>query len=150
MATITVGENSYVTVAEAEAYVADRGEAFTGDVSQQLIKAMDYLSLQDWSGYKTDEDQDLDFPRNGDTEAPAKIETAQIVIALTYDAGNDPMANTEPAVKREKVDVIEVEYQDNETGRTSYTQINALLKPYLSGNSLYGSGTFEIHKGAWH
>lgn len=147
MATITKGVNSYVTVAEAEAYQADRGYTFTGDVSIMLIKAMDYLNLQDWAGTKTDEDQDLDFPRNGDTEVPVKIEQAQIIIATYADQGVDLLAPVGRAVKRKKIDVLETEYMDNASATTTYPEINALLGGYLATNTLGGSNSFEVYKG---
>jgi hypothetical protein len=147
MATIVVGTNSYVTVAEAEAYAADGGDSFTGDVSVMLIKAMRYLNLQNWSGTKTDTAQALDFPRNGDTDVPENIKQAQIVIALTYDGGADLLAPVERAVKSEKVDVIEVEYMDNAASAASYPYINALIGSYLSSNALTGGNTFEVYKG---
>jgi hypothetical protein len=147
MTTIVIGTNSYVTVAEAEAFAADGGEAFTGDVSVMLIKAMRYLNLQNWSGTKTDAAQALDFPRNGDTDVPENIKQAQIVIALTYDGGADLLAPVERAVKSEKVDVIEVEYMDNAASAASYPYINALIGSYLSSNTLAGGNTFEVYKG---
>lgn len=147
MATITVGVNSYVTVAEAEAYAADRGYTFVGDVSIMLIQAMDNLNIQNWSGTKTDEAQDLDFPRNGATTVPAKIEQAQIVIAMQYDQGVDLLAPIDRAVKREKVDVIEVEYQENAAVAPRYPLIDALIGSYLSSNALSGGNTFEVRLG---
>jgi hypothetical protein len=147
MATIVVGTNSYVTVAEAEAFAADGGDSFTGDVSVMLTLARRYLALQDWSGTKTDTAQDLDFPRDGDTDVPENIKQAQIVIALTYDGGADLLAPVERAVKSEKVDVIEVEYMDNAASAASYPYINALIGSYLSSNALTGGNTFEVYKG---
>ena len=147
MATIVVGTNSYVTVAEAEAYAADGGDAFTGDVSIMLIKSMRYLNLQDWSGTKTDTAQALDFPRNGDTNVPEDIKQAQIVIALTYDGGADLLAPVERAVKEDTVDVITTIYMDNAASAARYPYINALIGPYLSSNALAGGNTFEVYKG---
>lgn len=148
MATITKGVNSYVTESEAEAYAADRGYTFVGDVSIMLIQAMDYLNIQNWSGTKTDDAQDLDFPRNGATTVPAKIEQAQIVIAMQYDQGVDLLAPIDRAVKSEKVDVISVEYMDNASVSARYPFIDALIGSYLSSNALSGGNTFEVRLGA--
>jgi hypothetical protein len=147
MATIVVGTNSYVTVAEAEAFAADGGDSFTGDVSVMLIKSMRYLNLQDWSGTKTDPLQALDFPRNGDTNVPEDIKQAQIVIALTYDGGADLLAPVERAVKEDTVDVITTIYMDNAATSASYPYINALIGVYLSSNALTGGNTFDVYKG---
>lgn len=147
MATIVVGTNSYVTVAEAEAFAEDGGDSFTSDVSVMLIKAMRYLNLQNWSGTKTDTAQALDFPRNGDTVVPEDIKQAQIVIALTYDSGADLLAPVERAVKEDTVDVITTIYMDNAATTTTYPYINALIGSYLSSNALTGGNTFEVYKG---
>ena len=148
MATIVVGENSYVSVADAETYASDRGYTFTGDVSVRLIQAMDYLDIQDYSGSKTEDDQDLDFPRDDETEVPDDIVTAQIVAAIQYDNGTDLLGATPRAVKRKKTDVIETEYMDNASTTPVQKQLNALLAPYLASNTLSGGGnTFEIRLG---
>ena len=47
MATITVGENSYVTETELSTYATDRGVTISGDTSVLLIKAMDFIESRD-------------------------------------------------------------------------------------------------------
>jgi hypothetical protein len=50
-------------------------------------QAIDRLSFR---GAKTDTEQDLEFPRGGDTTTPASIEQATYLIAIKFLQGNDP------------------------------------------------------------
>lgn len=139
MATIVVGENSYIDESYLQAYADDRGLTIeSADLSVLLINAMDYLNVQEFGGTKTDEAQALHFPINGDTDVPPTIEQAQAVLALEWDAGNDLQANVERAIKSEKIDVLETEYMDNAAPSTTYPKVDALLRPYLSVG--YGGG----------
>lgn len=139
MANITVGENSYIDEAYLQAYADDRGLTIAAaDLSVLLINAMDYLNVQSWSGTKTDENQALDFPRNGATDVPSNIEQAQAVLAIEWDKGNDLQSKIGRAVKRKKIDVIETEYMDNAEETVRYPKVDALLRPYLSSG--YGGG----------
>lgn len=151
---IAVGTNSYVTEAELSEYALQRGITISGDTEILLIKAMDFLEIKKYKGSKTSISQTLEWPRTvtytydafltTDSDyidpnvVPTKIKTAQIVAALLIDAGNDLLANVERVTKREKVDVIEVEYDVQSIATTSYTQLNDLLRPYLA-NAQYGT-----------
>ena len=125
--TVVVGTDSYITESQLIDYAAKRGVTLVGDASVLLIKAMDYLDAQSFKGTKTDPAQPLQWPRVG------VFIDAQSVIALSIDAGFNPLDTYGPAVKREKVDVIEVEYQDN-AGATDYSPaITSALRPLVSG-----------------
>lgn len=143
--TIEVGVNSYVTEAALTDYATARGKTITGDTEQLLIQSMDYIETRPYSGYKTDSEQDLQFPRNGDIEVPPGIETAQIVAAMLIDSGVDFFATTGRAIKSKKIaGVIETEYMDNAATTDSYPQLDNLLQPFYGANS--GSG-FEVVRG---
>lgn len=131
---VTVGVDSYADETQLTDYAAKRGLTLDGDASVALIKAMDFLSIQQWQGDKTDPLQPLDFPRDGETTVPQSIITAQILLALDADSGINLMGVPELAIKRQKVDVIETEYAtgDNSVYTVqSNTQVDALLKPFL-------------------
>ena len=136
----TVG---YVTEDELEAYATARGITISGNKAVLLQKALDWLELQPFSGEKYDEDQDLEFPRDDDDEVPDKIKTAQMVCALIYDSGGDPLAAISKKVIREKVDVLEVQYSESSSSNDLYPQLSLLLAPYLTGG---GSG-FNVVRG---
>ena len=138
-----MAEIGYVTEDELEAYATARGITISGNKAVLLQKALDWLELQPFSGVKYDEDQDLEFPRDDDDEVPDKIKTAQMVCALIYDSGGDPLAAISKKVIREKVDVLEVQYSESSSSNDLYPQLSLLLAPYLTGG---GSG-FNVVRG---
>ena len=169
MATITVGTNSYTTIAELDTYCTDRGITLTAATDEAksilLIKAMDFLEVQKYKGVKTVSTQSLQFPRvicgygsnydrlnaypstsyqtyiacDYDSETvPEEIKKAQIVAAIFTDSGEDLQPIVGKAVKREKVGSLEVEYQNYSSETNSYTQLNALLSPFLANTGVRG------------
>ncbi len=124
-------EIGYVEVADFEDYAANRGITMVNDPEHILQKALDWLELNDFKGEKTDPDQPLEFPRNGETDIPARIKTAQKVAALIYDSGGDPMGAINPRVTMEKVDVITVQYSDKGNQIVLYPQLNKLLRTFI-------------------
>lgn len=135
--------NSYVTVAEAQAYAAARGvvlPAAEADVETLLVQSMDYLESfrSKYQGRKTWPRPDMDvshpdaqalqWPRTGvvldcdynlpDNVIPQELKQAQMQAAIEVFNGLVLMPSTDGrVVKREKVDVIETEYMTaDETG----------------------------------
>ncbi len=116
--------NSYVSEADLTAYIGQRGVTLggsNGTPSETLIKAMDYLESKTFRGDKYTKAQALQWPRlnvsldgydvNVD-EIPQLLQDSQLEIAISIDAGTNPMANEVRETKREKVGDIEVEYAD--------------------------------------
>lgn len=143
--TQVAGANSYVTEAELTAYATARGITLTGTAEPLLIQAMDYIESRRFKGDKMTKAQPLQWPRSGvyvdgylieNDEIPGKLKSAQLALAVAIDAGNNPLATSTQAVKREKVDVIEVEYQDG----TSSSPYIASVQAYLSDLIIPGSG----------
>ena len=143
--------NSYVSEADLTTYASDRGITIAGTASQLLLLSMDTIETRSYQGSKTDKDQPLSWPRSGvvvngesiaSDEIPDDLKTAQIVTALSVDAGVNPMGQIDPAVKREKVDVIEVEYRDNAVSRSFDPKINAYLAPFLAFGG--GMSNFQV------
>lgn len=137
--TVTVGTNSYITEAELTTYATDRGITIATAAKSILIaKSMDYLEIQNYKGYKTVSTQPLQFPRvlcEYDSSAvPNEIKTAQIVACLLIDSGEDLNPTLGKTTIREKIAEIEVEYRDNSTETKSFTQLNALLAPFLTAS----------------
>ena len=138
---IVVGTNSYVTEAELTSYATARGVTISGNTEQLLIKAMDYIEAQIYIGekYDTDANQPLEFPRvpsdqDTITDVPPKIEKAQMVAALLIDSGEELFETVARAVKKEKIDVLEVEYMDGASETKRYRELDALLGPYLASS----------------
>jgi hypothetical protein len=140
--TVTIG---YTTDDALIAFALARGVAISApNAAIYLTKSLDYLDSQNWKGYKTDDDQVLNWPRQyvyvdnvllaSDT-VPSGIVKAQHVIALSIANGYDPLATVERAVKREKVDVLEVEYQSNASSAPIARSINAALADYIASST---------------
>lgn len=134
----------YVDELDFEDYATARGIILIDPTSVLLTKALDWLELQPFKGSKTDPNQPLQFPRDGATEVPANIVTAQMVAALLYDAGEDLLGVIGQKVLKEKVDVIEVQYSDNVSGRKSYPHLYLLLKDYFAPT--LGFANFKVTK----
>ena len=140
--TVTIG---YTTDDALIAFALARGVTISApNAAIYLTKALDYLDSQNWKGYKTDDDQVLDWPRQyvyvdnvllASDAVPSGIVKAQHVIALSIANGYDPLATVERAVKREKVDVLEVEYQPNASSAPIARSINASLADYIASST---------------
>ena len=137
--TVTIG---YTTDDAFIAFALARGVTVTApNAAIALTKALDYMETRQYKGYKTDNDQVLDWPRQyvyidnvllDSATVPSGIVKAQHVIALSIANGFDPLATIERAVKREKVDVLEVEYQQNASPTAILRSINAALSDYVA------------------
>ena len=139
---INVPHDSYVTVAEADAYHAIRPSANAWaaltepEKEQRLVAASDYLDSQYiFNGKKTDENQPREFPRNGNTEIPTAIKKAVFELALQ----DSLTSNASAEVKREKVDVLEVEYFQSDDGAIRFGYIDGLLRPFLLQSKRMGA-----------
>ena len=139
---INVPQDSYVTVAEADAYHAIRPSATTWaalsepEKEQRLVAASDYLDSQYiFNGKKTDENQPREFPRNGNTEIPTAIKKSVFELALQ----DSLTSNASAEVKREKVDVLEVEYFQSDDGAIRFGYIDGLLRPFLLQSKRMGA-----------
>ena len=135
--------NSYVTLAEADAYAANQQWeatwlAFTDDQrNAALITATSWLQTLDWSGTKCNPASDdvmlrqrLSWPRSdvtcdGTTAAcsfiPYEVESAQVELAFQFAKNPNLMLGSTGVsvtgeVKRQKLDVLEVEYFQSGSG----------------------------------
>ena len=86
--TITVGENSYIDIDEANEYFAGRlhaeswSETSDADKERALRQATKAIDRQLLKGRKATDTQELAFPRYPDTEIPESIKEACCEIAL--------------------------------------------------------------------
>jgi len=127
--TIVAGANSYVTLAEARAFAADRGATLSADdavLSGILVAATDYLEsfrgqyigllvsplvqpLQ-WPRKKVVL-YGADFPEN---IIPQVLKNAQCQLAVEKTLGTDPLkARSEPFVIKEEVGALKTTYSDD-------------------------------------
>lgn len=153
--TIVANANSYVTEADLASYAADRGITITGDPSELLVRATDYLETLKFIGARETRDQPLEWPRIGviidgfnylPTEIPEDLKQGQMEVALSIDSGIDPLAPIERSTKKEVVGPIEVEYMDNSVSSEINPKINAYLSKLIVGGST-GGIQFVVSRG---
>ena len=145
--TLVVGVNSYVSLADAVAYMADRLYADAWDSAtdaqrtKALIMAATALDSQNWKGSITSDDQAMAWPRTGvyDREwrevdsatVPQAVVNAQCEIALGI-LTEDPADARDPAVKRMKAGSVEVEYRSAISAASAIRGAALpLVKPFL-------------------
>lgn len=146
------GANTYVSLADANSYLADRDINMTLSAGQ-LLRGADYVNSfrERYKGYKqTAVTSNMQWPRvfaviddyliRGDV-VPAVIPDAQIEAALELALGQDPLSTVDlRPVKKEKVDVIEREYDTSRAGNTIPTvrlrRVLVLLQPVFKNTGM--------------
>ena len=149
--TLEVGVDTYATVAQLDVHCAARGitltAATTGAKEIILTKALDYLESMKWAGTPIEDDQPLHFPIDEEDEndgIPDDIIKAQIVCAIIYDGGGDPMATiTQKAISKSVAGAVSVTYSEGSSQNPIYPHLNRLVAPYLQGG---GGGNFTINR----
>jgi len=137
----------YVEETDFTAYAAASGITLAKAEAVTLTLALDYIEAQTYSGTKTDENQALEFPRDGETEVPQGIKNAQMEAALIYDRGEDPLGDIGQRVTQETVfGAVSVSYSDTGNQTTIYRKLNATLSPFLASGG-YGSSNFTVSHG---
>lgn len=152
---IVAGAESYISVSDADAYHAARGNAaWTGtDAAKEALlrKATDYM-LQvyglRWKGDRVSATQALDWPREGvevfgfdiDPDVvPDAVANACAELALRAASG-DLTPDVARRTVREKVGPIEVEYDRNAPALPDYQAVDNMLAALLRGTS----GVFRL------
>lgn len=155
--------NSYASVAAADDYVADRGltgwSTLTTTLKQQaLIKATDYLEAtyrEAWKGDRVTETQSLSWPRMNvyvdqflldSNIVPKPVINACVEMAIKSASGATLIADQGQRVKREKVDVIEVEYQDYSDPTQRYPFVDRMLTAYLLSSANGSFATVTVNR----
>lgn len=123
---------TYATDAELIAYAAARGVTITAlEAPILLTKAGDWLQIQ---------------PITVPDPVPDQIKQAQMVCAMIYHAGGDPLAAITPRVTQETVfGAVSVSYSDSGPSAPLYPQLAALIRPYLTAGSM-GGANFRVSR----
>ena len=128
---IIVGTNSYATSSELEAYASARGLEIAGDPDVLLTKAMDWLQIQ---------------PVTVPDPVPDQIKQAQMVCAMIYHAGGDPLAAiTRQVLSQTVFGAVSRTFSDKGPSAPLYPQLIALIRPYLTAGSM-GSANFRVQR----
>lgn len=156
--TITVGENTYVSLADADTYYVlstqfDAWDALTDDQKERsLATATRMIDRQSWAGTKTSQAQDLQWPRtgvlyaNGDEvdpdEVPAQIIEAEILLALMIfqNPAIESQTNTAGNIKHLVAGTAEVEYFRPTRGTRFPTSVQELIGQWLTSFVTASSG----------
>ena len=136
MATIIIGENSYITLEEAETYLASsEWEALTElQQTSYLINARVNLDLMRLKGQKLDEgSQVLEFPRDWETTVSENVKMAQAYEALEL-ATMKPAIDS--AIASRSIQGASVTYKDKYTSNYNKYGVNSdksvkLLNKYI-------------------
>ena len=139
--TVTVG---YTTDDALSAYAIARGYVLSGDSAVNLQLALDWLELQPFKGEKTDPDQALEWPRDGNTEIPDKIVQAQLEAALVYMKGGDLTASIGKNVIEKTVGPLTTKYAESGPQSIMYPKLSMLLRGYVQNG--YGSTQFKVSR----
>ena len=149
------GANSYISISDAQDFLVSRGLiASPTDLTEgHVLRGADYLNTlsERYKGVKRTNITNphrsaMQWPRLfvfidsipvGSEEIPALLIEAQIEVAYEISMGRDPLSTKSTrVVKKEKVDVIEVEYQIEPGGSPyadfDYRRVHALLAPLLT------------------
>ncbi|NJB67501.1 hypothetical protein GGQ74_001141 [Desulfobaculum xiamenense] len=146
---VVAGANTFVTLAEANAYHEARGNAaWTGTEDEKavaLVRAGQYLNGLAWKGARTARANAMAWPRGGVMDAegqewaadeiPQAVRDAQCEAALReIEARGSLQPNLARGgqVKRKKTDVLETEYFESATPRDRFTAITDMLWGLLS------------------
>jgi hypothetical protein len=148
-----VGANSYVSVAELEAFAAARGITIVGDPETLLIRAMDYIETLDYCGRKLNSVQSLQWPRYGVwvdgypyavNTIPTELKNALMQTALSIDAGVDPLSTIPRVIHSASVGPMSVTYQDGSNTET-IRSINAYISKLIA---CHGGTSFHVYRGS--
>jgi hypothetical protein len=104
---LVVGENTYASLEDIQAWLDSRGYEVTA-TEASVLRAMDYIESLPWADEREDEDSDLWWD---DDPPDAVINALCQAVRLEVDTPYTLMTDSEQRVKRQKVDVIEVEYE---------------------------------------
>lgn len=144
---LSKGTNSYVTVAEADAYFADRVDvvawtsASAEQKSQALVTATAFLDEMSWTGIAVSDTQTLAFPRSGtyfdprvgtevvlDETVPRRV--VQGVSELAYHLlNNDGLLDDTGGVVNLRIGSISLDSIYNP--KTIPTNVKRIIKPLL-------------------
>ena len=144
----------YNTVVEADSYFTERYgyDNWTPLSESQKLAALvsgnqvlDKLCV--WDGLKTDEDQENSFPRNGETETPEDVKTAELEISYLVVSNGSASTTIDNSVTSLKAGPVALEFNVSSSGGNPLVNplIKTLLKPYGSCDFNMNSGnTREI------
>jgi hypothetical protein len=129
---LVVGENTYASLEDIQAWLDSRGYEVTA-TEASVLRAMDYIESLPWADEREDEDSDLWWD---DDPPDAVINALCQAVRLEVDTPYTLMTDSEQRVKRQKVDVIEVEYESGGM-KTQHPIITRYLGSLLQAGNVF-------------
>lgn len=129
---LVVGTNTYATLADIQTWLDDRGYSVTA-TDAAVLRAMDYIETMPWADEREDEDSDLWWD---DDPPDAVISALCQATRLEVDTPYVLQSDSQQRVKRQKVDVIEIEYESGGE-RTSFPIITRYLGSLLQAGNIF-------------
>jgi hypothetical protein len=128
---LVVGENTYATLPDIQAWLTARGYEVTA-TEAAVLRAMDYIETMPWADEREDEDSDLWW---GDDPPQAVIDALCQATRLEVETPYVLQSDSQQRVKRQKVDVIEIEYESGGE-RTTFPIITRYLGSLLQAGNI--------------
>jgi hypothetical protein len=150
--------NSYVTVAEVDTFCSNYGltswaTLATANKESAIIRGMSFIETFNFKGYKTSVDNPLEWPRAcvyddnpGNYIAGIEVYINEIpkglkraVCRAAYEESEEQdvlQQSADVGIKRQKVDVIEIEYEGRNPAQTVYPVIKGFLKNLIEDSGM--------------
>jgi len=152
--TIVTGANSYVTASEYQSWADARfggarptAPADLVEAAKLILRAMDYFEGRSFKGALVNNTQPLQWPRSSvvidgyyvDTSViPKEVKNSIYELAYAEELGNGELNTVGRAVKKSKVEGIEVEYQDSAISTViNLATSKSMAKLVLSSTGVY-------------
>jgi len=149
---IVDGANTYASLSYVDTFCSDLGLTSWASCSTTareaaILRGMAYIESLSFKGYKSDADQSLKWPRDGaydedgyaieDDAIPTNLLRAVARAAYEESVSSGTLQATRTGgVKREKIDVIEIEYFGSSTNSDKiFAAINGYLKGLLADSA---------------
>jgi hypothetical protein len=128
---LTVGTDTYATLADIQAWNTARG--YTGTITEaDVLRAMDYIESLPWADERGDDDSDLWW---GDDPPDAVVTALKHAARMENESPGVLMPETQQKVAREKVDVIEIEYEPG-GNQQMFPALLRYLRDYVTSSSV--------------
>jgi len=151
--TITVGTDTYISVTDADDYFSSRygydSWALLDNTNKEkaLVSATQHLDLLcNWYGYKSDSDQDLEFPRSSSSidadPTPQDIKDAECEIAFAITSTGSTVTDGGDALTELKAGSVTMKFKATSTSNPIVNDLTLkLLAPY---GSCSGGGAMNV------
>ena len=155
---IVEGANSYVTGVEyldwSDARFGNNRTARpsqSSDADRLVLRATDYFETLHFIGEKVSSAQSLQWPRTGavidgfeypSNQIPPEVKSSIFELAYAHETGIGLMQERERKVKKEKADVVEVEYFESSAAQAYSRAVSVTLQKLLA--NAYGINNFAV------